>query len=159
MLGRCNAHSATELGQLPPWLAPAGAAVTPPTPDTKADGRGDGSGPRLCEKSLRCYDSFVESVVGGDGCQALWKGLTGAKAHFSPPHLTTTWTRTIRFVRLMLLLKVSILASLALFGLRRWNKGGPVMIRRRCSRYTFMAISIGFRRAAGLSASASVISS
>jgi len=39
------------------------------------------------------------------------------------------------------------------------EQGGLAMIRRRCSRYTFMAISIGFRRAAGLSGSASVISS
>jgi Transposase and inactivated derivatives len=41
----------------------------------------------------------------------------------------------------------------------RWNKGGPAIIRRRCSRYTFMAISIAFRRADALSVSASVISS
>ena len=39
------------------------------------------------------------------------------------------------------------------------NKGGLAMIRRRCSRHTFMAISIGFRRADALSANASVISS
>ncbi len=29
----------------------------------------------------------------------------------------------------------------------RWRKGGPVIIRRRCSRYTFMAISIASHRA------------
>jgi hypothetical protein len=58
------------------------------------------SWPRLCEKSQGCYDSFFESAGGSDGCQALWKGLTGAKAHFSPPCLTTTCLRTIWFVRL-----------------------------------------------------------
>jgi len=61
------------------------------------------------------------------------------------------------FVRLTLSLKVLILASLVLVGSRRWNKGGPAMIRQRCSGYTFMAISIAFRRAAALSVSASVI--
>src|ERR1700722_19951803 len=70
--------------------------------------------PRLCEKSHGCYDSFFESAGGSDGCQALWKGLTGAKAHFSQRCLTTTWPRTIWFVRLTLSLKVLILASLAL---------------------------------------------
>jgi hypothetical protein len=39
------------------------------------------------------------------------------------------------------------------------DKGGLAIIWRRCSRYTFMATSIGFRRAAGLSVSASAISS
>jgi len=38
-------------------------------------------------------------------------------------------------------LKVLILISLALVGLSRWKKGGPPIIRRRCSRYTFTAIS------------------
>ena len=65
--------------------------------------------------------------------------------------------RTIWFVRLTLSLKVLILASLALVGLRRWKKGVPAIIRQRCSRYTFMAISIAFRRADALSVSASVI--
>ena len=59
-------------------------------------------GPRLCEKSRGCYDSFFKSAGGSDGCQALWKGLTGAKAHFSQRCLTTTWPRTIWFVRLTL---------------------------------------------------------
>jgi hypothetical protein len=35
----------------------------------------------------------------------------------------------------------------------------PAIIRRRCSRYTFMAISIAFRRADALSANASATSS
>jgi hypothetical protein len=52
------------------------------------------------------------------------------------------------FVRLTLSLKALILANLALVVLRRWKKGGPPIIRRRCSRYTFTAISIAFRRAA-----------
>jgi transposase len=55
--------------------------------------------------------------------------------------------------------EVLILAGLALVGLRRWKEGGPAIIRRRCSRYTFMAISIAFRRAAALSANASATSS
>jgi hypothetical protein len=63
------------------------------------------------------------------------------------------------FVQLMLSLKVLSLASLALVGLRRWKKGGPAIIRRRFSRYTFMAISTAFHRADALSVSASVISS
>src|SRR4029077_20924209 len=78
--------------------------------------------PRLCEKSHGCYDSFFESAGGSDECQALWQGETGAKAHFYLPCLTTTWPRTIWFVRLMLSLKVLSLASLALVGLRRWKK-------------------------------------
>jgi hypothetical protein len=41
----------------------------------------------------------------------------------------------------------------------RWQKGGPAIIRRRCSRFTFMAISIASHRAAALSANASAISS
>ena len=53
--------------------------------------------------------------------------------------------------------EVLFLASLALVGLRRWKKGVPAIIRQRCSRYTFMAISIAFRRADALSVSASVI--
>ena len=57
---------------------------------------------------------FFESAGGSDGCQPLWKGLTGAKARFSLPCLTTTCLRTIWFVQLMLSLKVLILASLAL---------------------------------------------
>ena len=68
--------------------------------------------PRLCEKSLGCYD-FFKLAGGGDGCQALWKGLTGAKAHFSQPCWTTTWPRTIWFVRLTLSLKVLISPTLA----------------------------------------------
>src|SRR6202040_882486 len=116
-------------------------------------------GPRLCEKSHGCYDSFFESAGGSDGCQALWKGLTEANAQFSLPCLTTTWPRTIRFVRLTRSLKVLILISLALVGLSRWKKGGPATMRRHCSRYIFMAISIAFRRADGLSVNASVISS
>ena len=68
--------------------------------------------PRLCEKSLGCYD-FLKSAGGGDGCQALWKGLTGAKAHFSQPCWTTTWPRTIWIVRLTLSLKVLISPTLA----------------------------------------------
>src|SRR4029077_5281718 len=107
--------------------------------------------PRMCEKSEGCYDSFFESAGGSDGCQALWKELTGAKAHFFLPRLTTTWLRTIWFVRLTLSLKALILASLALVVLRRWKKGGPPIIRRCCSRYTFTAISIAFRRAAAWS--------
>ena len=39
------------------------------------------------------------------------------------------------------------------------KEDGPAIIRRRCSRYTFTAISIVFRRADALSVSASVISS
>ena len=39
------------------------------------------------------------------------------------------------------------------------EKGRPVIIRRRFSRYTFMAISTAFHRADALSVSASVISS
>src|SRR5271155_3117674 len=78
---------------------------------------------------------FFESAGGSDECQALWKGLTGAKPHFSQRCLTTTWPRTIWFVRLTLSLKVLILASLALVGLSRWNKGGLAIIRRPCSRY------------------------
>src|SRR5208282_4886859 len=116
-------------------------------------------GPGCVKSRTVCYDSFFESAVGSDGCQALWKGLTGAKAHFSQPRLTTTWARTIQFVRLTLSLLVSILASLALVVLRRWNKGGLAMIRRRCSRYTSMATSIASHRADALSASASAISS
>ena len=57
----------------------------------------------------------------------------------------------------MLSLKVLILASLALVGLCRLKEDGPAIIRRRCSRYTFTAISIVFRRADALSVSASVI--
>ena len=76
------------------------------------------NGARLCEKSHGCYDSF-KSAGGSDGCQALWKGLTEANAHFSLPCLTTTWPRTIRFVRLTRSLKVLILISLALVGLSR----------------------------------------
>ena len=49
-----------------------------------------------------------------------------ANAHFSLPCLTTTWPRTIRFVRLTRSLKVLILISLALVGLSRWKKGGPL---------------------------------
>jgi transposase len=41
----------------------------------------------------------------------------------------------------------------------RWKKGGPATMRRHCSRYIFMAISIAFRRADGLSVNVSVISS
>ena len=51
------------------------------------------------------------------------------------------------------------LGKLGLVGLRRWKKGGPAIIRRRFSRYTFMAISTAFHRADALSVSASVISS
>jgi hypothetical protein len=67
---------------------------------------------------------LCESAGGSDGCQALWKELTGAKAHFSLPCLTTTWLRTIWFVRLTLSLKALILASLALVVLRRWVRLG-----------------------------------
>ena len=49
------------------------------------------------------------------------------------------------------------LGKLGFGGLRRWKKGVPAIIRQRCSRYTFMAISIAFRRADALSVSASVI--
>ena len=35
----------------------------------------------------------------------------------------------------------------ALVGLSRWREGGPAIIRRRCSRFTFMAISIASHRA------------
>src|SRR5438105_433544 len=104
-------------------------------------------GPRLCEKSHRCYDSARESASGSDGCQASWKGLIGAKAVCSQPNLKTMWPRTIWFARLTLSWMVLILASLALVGLRRWKEGGPAIIRRRCSRYTFMAISIASHRA------------
>ena len=38
------------------------------------------------------------------------------------------------------------------------EKDVPAIVRQRCSRYTFMAISIAFRRADALSVSASVIS-
>src|SRR4029077_13439425 len=82
--------------------------------------------PRLCEKSHGCYDSFFESAGGSDGCQALWKGLTEANAHFSLPCLTTTWPRTIRFVRLTRSLKVLILISLALVGLSRWKRAAQL---------------------------------
>src|ERR1700730_5691619 len=47
--------------------------------------------PRLCEKSQGCYDSFFESAGGSDGCQALWKGLNEANAHFYLPCFATTW--------------------------------------------------------------------
>src|ERR1700680_3704725 len=102
---------------------------------------------------------LFESVGGSDGCRALWGGLTGAKDNFSHPCLTTTWSKTIPFVRLTLSSMASILAGLALVGLCRWNKGVLAIIRQRCSRYTFMATSIAFLRADGLSVSASVISS
>src|SRR5262245_50565367 len=46
-------------------------------------------GPRLCEKSHRCYDSARESVSGSAGCQASWKGLIGAKAVYSQLNLKT----------------------------------------------------------------------
>ena len=36
----------------------------PSTDDTKTDGRRGRDGPRLCEKSDGCYDSFFESTVG-----------------------------------------------------------------------------------------------
>ena len=51
------------------------------------------------------------------------------------------------------------LGKLGFRRLSRWNKGGLAIIRRPCSRYTFMAISIAFRRAAALSANASATSS
>src|SRR5271169_2885987 len=101
----------------------------------------------------------VNRLSGSDECQASWRGLIGAKAACSQPNLKTMWPRTIWFARLTLSLMVLILASLALVGLRRWKEDGPAITRRRFSRYTSMAISIGFRRAAGLSANASVISS
>src|SRR5436190_7993550 len=81
-------------------------------------------GPRLCEKSHRCYDSAGESASGSDGCQASWKGLIGARAACSQPNLKTMWPKTIWFARLTLLLMVLILAGLALVGLRRWKEGG-----------------------------------
>jgi transposase len=43
---------------------------------------------------------LFESADGSGECRALWRGLTGAKAHFSHPCLTTTLPTTIRFVRL-----------------------------------------------------------
>ena len=50
------------------------------------------------------------------------EGIDRSQSTFSLPCLTTTWPRTIWFVRLMLSLKVLSLASLALVGLRRWKK-------------------------------------
>src|ERR1700691_6624536 len=116
-------------------------------------------GPGCVESRPDAMILLFESADGSGGCRALWRVLTGAKARFSHPCLTTTWARTIRFVRLTLLSMGSILAGLALVGLYRWNKGGLAIIRRRCSRYTFMAISIASHRADGLSVSASAISS
>src|SRR5262249_22671104 len=101
------------------------------------------------------YDSLCESASGGDGWRGSWRGLIGAKARFSRPCLTTMWRKTIRSVRLTLLLTVLTLANLALVGLQRWKKGGRPIIRPRCSRYTFMGISIVSHRADALSASAS----
>ena len=51
--------------------------------------------------------------------------------------------------------------DLGKLGFRRVEplEGGLAIIRRPCSRYTFMAISIAFRRAAALSANASATSS
>src|SRR2546423_9572575 len=45
--------------------------------------------------------------------------------------------RSTLFPYTTLFRSVLILASLALVGLRRWKEGGPAIIRRRCSRYTF----------------------
>ena len=47
------------------------------------------------------------------------------------------------------------LGQLGFTGLRRWTRGGPAIIRRRCSRFTFMATSIASHRAGVLSGSAS----
>src|SRR5437870_12672616 len=101
-----------------------------------------GPGPRLYEKSQRCYDSAGESAIGGDGCQASSRGLIGARAVCSRRNLRTMWPRTIWFARLTLLSTVLIWASLASGGLFRWKRDDPAIIRRRCSRFTFMAISI-----------------
>ena len=87
------------MGQEPPPHLNASAAERPPKAAAPSRDQGGSDGPSLCEESHGCYDSFFESAVGSDGSQALWKGLTGAKAHFSHPCLTTTWPRTIRFVR------------------------------------------------------------
>ncbi len=57
----------------------------------------------------------------------LVEGIDRSQAHLSLPCLTTTWPRTIWFVRLTLSLKVLILASLALVGLRRRKKGLPAI--------------------------------
>ena len=47
------------------------------------------------------------------------------------------------------------LGKLGFFRVEPLEKGDLAIIRRRCSRYTFMAISIAFRRAGGLSGNAS----
>ena len=83
------------------------------------------------------------------------EGIDRSQSTFFPAVLDDFVVRTIWFVRLTLSLKVLILASLALGVLCHWRKGGPAIIRQRCSRYTFMAISIAFRRADALSVSAS----
>ena len=87
------------------------------------------------------------------------EGIDRSQSSLFPAELEDYVAEDIRFARLTLSLMVLILASLALVGLRRWREDGPAITRRRCLRYTFMAISIGFRRAGGLSANASVISS
>ena len=85
------------------------------------------------------------------------EGIDRSQSTFFPAMLDDYVAEDNLFERLTLSLKVLILASLALVGLRRWKKGVPAIIRQRCSRYTFMAISIAFRRADALSVSASVI--
>ena len=50
------------------------------------------------------------------------------------------------------------LRKLGFVRLRRWTKGGPAIIQRRCSRFTFMAISTVFHRAGALSGNANAIS-
>src|SRR5207249_3913276 len=44
--------------------------LSPPTAARKQTSEKRRSGPRLCEKSHRCYDSPCESAGGGEGCQA-----------------------------------------------------------------------------------------
>jgi hypothetical protein len=65
-----------------------------------------------------------------------------------PAELEDYGPMTIWFARLTFSSTVLIWASLALVGLRRWKEVGPAIIRRLCSRYTFMAISIASHRAA-----------
>ena len=75
------------------------------------------------------------------------EGIDRSQSSLFPAELEDYVAETIWFGRLTLSLMALILASLALVGLRRWKEVGPAIIRRRCSRYTFMAISIASHRA------------
>ena len=84
-------------------------------------------GPGCVKSRTDAMIFFLNSAVGSDECQALWRGLIGAKAVCSQPNLKTMWPRTIRFVRLTLLLYGLDLGKLGFGRVAPLERGRPCL--------------------------------